>query len=95
MIDIWLVLCQIYPFLQVVLLTAMEYNREQENVKRSDITLVKCPSAEDDDDVIEPKKKSWKELIGALSKMKSPSLKTLGRYLGNMMRKFTIKLDEI
>ena len=28
MIDIWLVLCQIYPFAEVVLLTAMEYNRE-------------------------------------------------------------------
>merc|ERR1712218_649770 len=28
MIDIWLVLCQIYPFTEVVLLTAMEYNRE-------------------------------------------------------------------
>merc|ERR1711873_10933 len=28
MIDIWLVLCQIYPFVEVVLLTAMEYSRE-------------------------------------------------------------------
>ena len=27
MIDIWLILCQIYPFLEVVLLTAIEYNR--------------------------------------------------------------------
>merc|ERR1712004_471875 len=30
MIDIWLVLCQFYPFAQVVLLTAMEYLREEE-----------------------------------------------------------------
>merc|ERR1711884_661055 len=29
MIDIWLILCQIYPFAEVVLLTAMEYNREE------------------------------------------------------------------
>ena len=28
MIDIWLILCQIYPFLEVVLLTAMEYRKE-------------------------------------------------------------------
>ena len=28
MIDIWLVLCQMVPFAEVVLLTAMEYNRE-------------------------------------------------------------------
>ena len=30
MIDIWLILCQIYPFVQVVLLTAMEYQRAEE-----------------------------------------------------------------
>ena len=30
MIDIWLILCQIYPFLEVVLLTAMEYSREDD-----------------------------------------------------------------
>merc|ERR1712240_909301 len=34
MIDIWLVLCQIYPFVEVVLLTAMEYQREEEKEKR-------------------------------------------------------------
>ena len=31
MIDIWLVLCQMVPFAEVVLLTAMEYNREKKN----------------------------------------------------------------
>ena len=29
MIDIWLIICQIVPFLEVVLLTAMEYNRKE------------------------------------------------------------------
>ena len=29
MIDIWLVLCQMVPFVEVVLLTAMEYHREE------------------------------------------------------------------
>ena len=30
MIDMWLILCQLVPFAQVVLLTAMEYLREEE-----------------------------------------------------------------
>ena len=34
MIDIWLILCQLVPFAQVVLLTAMEYLREEEKVER-------------------------------------------------------------
>ena len=34
MIDIWLVLCQIYPFAEVILLTAMEYNREDKKKNR-------------------------------------------------------------
>ena len=32
MIDIWLVLCQMVPFAEVVLLTAREYHREDENM---------------------------------------------------------------
>merc|ERR1712228_201808 len=34
MIDIWLVLCQMVPFAEVVLLTAMEYQREDKVKKR-------------------------------------------------------------
>ena len=33
MIDIWLILCQLVPFAQVVLLTAIEYLREEEKEK--------------------------------------------------------------
>ena len=33
MIDYWLILCQLVPFAQVVLLTAMEYLREEEHMK--------------------------------------------------------------
>ena len=36
MIDIWLILCQMVPFAQVVLLTAMEYLREEEQEKEDD-----------------------------------------------------------
>ena len=34
MIDIWLVLCQMVPFAEVVLLTAMEYHRKDETEKK-------------------------------------------------------------
>merc|ERR1712004_920284 len=48
MIDIWLILCQIYPFVEVVLLTAMEYQRADKNEKgkkrkknrKSDVQIV-------------------------------------------------------
>ena len=33
MIDIWLIFCQIYPFFEVVLLTAIEYVREDETTE--------------------------------------------------------------
>ena len=37
MIDIWLILCQLVPFAQVVLLTAMEYLRvEEQEVEKQD-----------------------------------------------------------
>ena len=34
MIDIWLIICQMVPFVEVVLLTAMEYNREEKKEKK-------------------------------------------------------------
>ena len=34
MIDIWLILCQMVPFAEVILLTAMEYNREDDKKLR-------------------------------------------------------------
>ena len=42
MIDIWLILCQLAPFVQVVLLTAMEYFRGEESVKtQGDLEVVR------------------------------------------------------
>ena len=35
MVDIWLILCQMVPFAEVVLLTAMEYQREDETQKKT------------------------------------------------------------
>ena len=34
MIDVWLILSQLLPFIEVVLLTAMEYFRETETIGR-------------------------------------------------------------
>ena len=46
MIDIWLILCQLVPFVQVVLLTAIEYLREEKELdseveKKSESVSVK------------------------------------------------------
>ena len=35
MVDIWLILCQMVPFAEVVLLTAMEYQREDKTEKKT------------------------------------------------------------
>ena len=39
MIDIWLILCQIYPFAEVVLLTAMEYFRDESTKENADMSM--------------------------------------------------------
>ena len=38
MIDYWLILCQLVPFAEVVLLTAMEYIRDSDEMKKEDAT---------------------------------------------------------
>ena len=38
MIDYWLILCQLVPFAEVVLLTAMEYIREEEETTKPEET---------------------------------------------------------
>ena len=88
MIDIWLILCQIYPFVEVVLLTAMEYQREGGNEKRkkrkkkrkSEVQIVKSISISMMDNNEKPKTK-WEELAEIVSSWKAPGLKTLGRLL--------------
>ena len=39
MIDIWLVLCQMVPFVEVVLLTAMEYYRDDSHEEHESLSL--------------------------------------------------------
>ena len=53
MIDIWLVLCQMVPFAEVVLLTAMEYHRKDDSHGQDGNMLVEMNVEEED----EPKEK--------------------------------------
>ena len=85
MIDIWLILCQIYPFVEVVLLTAMEYRRAEKKEKRkkkkreygkSNIKIVQSLSMVDENENPRPR---WEELAGFVSRWRAPGLKTLGR----------------
>ena len=43
MIDLWLILCQLVPFAQVVLLTAKEYLREAVEEENEEPTREECP----------------------------------------------------
>ena len=49
MIDYWLILCQLVPFAQVVLLTAMEYLREEESEDCVELEDEKDPKSEQEE----------------------------------------------
>ena len=81
-----------YPFVEVVLLTAMEYQREEKKEKRrkrkrkSDVQIVDSSFRVDENE--DPK--TWRgQLTGFLSRWKAPSLKTIGRLLSA----FTPRVD--
>ena len=48
MIDIWLILCQLAPFAQVVLITAMEYLRKDEFENEGKADMVSCMKTQED-----------------------------------------------
>ena len=50
MIDYWLILCQLVPFAQVVLLTAIEYIREEESEECVELEDVKEPKSEKEEE---------------------------------------------
>ena len=84
MIDYWLILCQLVPFAQVVLLTAMEYLREEELEKEDDKENVDANTQCDvgNDEGCEPETKdAW-----ALPQMKRskvgyvPMLMVIGKF---------------
>ena len=75
MIDIWLVLCQMVPFAEVVLLTAMEYNRKDDVPEQREDTSLQMSMEENDEDDSGEKcyRRCW-----------IPDLKTVGRCLSLM-----------
>ena len=91
MIDIWLVLCQMVPFAEVVLLTAMEYQRteEEDDVPKSgcvNVIPVKIEEIENE----ETEKEKWHLNL----KLLIPSLKTLGRFDKIFVYLYNIYLSE-
>ena len=70
MIDIWLVLCQMVPFVEVILLTAMEFQRKdetQEMVESMEVRRTLEDNSDDPDD--EDCQRCW-----------TLDLKTVGKY---------------
>ena len=70
MIDIWLVLCQMVPFAEVVLLTAMEYQRTEEDDEDSKPGFLKVVPL-NKEEIETDKKQKKKRLV--------PSLKSFGK----------------
>merc|ERR1711928_86608 len=82
MIDIWLILCQLVPFAQVVLLTAMEYLREEEqeesqSLEEEEFETIK-PAKDDEEDEPKPKKAWVMPTIKDSSKNPIPVLTMIG-----------------
>ena len=74
MIDIWLVLCQMVPFAEVVILTAKEYQREDTLDKAKGITSI-VPFVDE-----ESEEKTRTQGIKS-QKCWSPRLKTVGKFI--------------
>ena len=77
MIDFWLVFCQMIPFAEVVLLTAMEYHRNEESVALTNSGCVQVTPINLKGTEFESKK--WHERINM--SILTPKLTTLGKVL--------------
>jgi len=76
MIDIWLVLCQMVPFAEVVLLTAMEYNRKDDDLEQREETSLQMNTEENDEDDSGEKcyRRCWIPDLKTVEKKVLPSL---------------------
>ena len=90
MIDIWLILCQMVPFVEVVLLTAMEYQREDsaaDDITKSNLVVVATiTDAEEEENVPEETRCSQRV------KIRFPQLKTIGWWLLTITRNILIQI---
>ena len=76
MIDIWLVLCQMVPFVEVVLLTAMECQREDDTDQSMEVEIFDLE--EEDETNVKGKARS-SCIFSFVSECKALQLKTLGK----------------
>ena len=74
MIDIWLVLCQMVPFTEVVLLTAIEYQRDDQ-ASETNLT-VEAKLADDEEDAISVEAGWGKTMICWCPQLETLGLKT-------------------
>ena len=63
MIDYWLVICQMVPFAEVVLLTAMEYYRDDDSQNGNMMMDMKVESQGEDEPEEKGRKKCWIHLL--------------------------------
>ena len=107
MIDIWLILCQLVPFAQVVLLTAMEFLREEKQEKKQNSEETEFLRAEptkenlesnvqfEIKDVSKPKE-AWTFAPAELSRANYVSmLAVIGRFLFGPQELFRLKYQKI
>ena len=88
MIDIWLILCQLVPFAQVVLLTAMEFLREEEEEENQVLSRENEQTNDNQEDSVQfevedehKQKEAW--TIATMNRSKSnfvPMLAVIGRF---------------
>ena len=90
MIDIWLILCQLVPFTQVVLLTAMEYHREDDKQgedQAGDINELQRSKTKKEEEMGESELlETWKIAPVTYEKLSAASLLTL---IGEFCEKFS------
>ena len=90
MIDYWLILCQLVPFVQVVLLTAIEFLKEEDQEDNQEIEGIKLAeptsdNGKNEEEKTKPKpKKAWNKNGPQIEHSKSSYLKMLlmiGKFL--------------
>ena len=88
MIDIWLIFCQIYPFFEVVLLTAMEYNRQdqEKDTENMEAFLVREVPSNADEKLEMDNSKKFQFCTKVVFKKYLPRLKTLGLLASHLHR---------
>ena len=100
MIDFWLILCQMVPFAEVILLTAMEYNREDKTKKKGTKKKGKKKTKNTKTTFLTVNPLDGKELVdemktgGILSNCTFPSLKTLGKVVSYFLCKLNNLFSE-